>query len=517
MEDRPAADHGRPGRGRARRHARPAAVHADRRDDASRAADHAAARPLRHPAPPRQLPRRRGSPRSSPLSAAILGVDVEPAGARGDRRPLTRDAARRQPAAQARARLRRGPRGRRRRPPTAAGQALELLEVDHLGLDRLDREILDAVCAKFGGGPVGLSTLAVTVGEEADTIEDVYEPYLLQQGMLKRTPRGRMATALAFEHLGLEPPSGPRSAVRATRASRARPLALRQHQHVVDIDVVAGRRRIDRDLAAVDGQPRPRQPDVHADVARAEAQRRRGRAAEQDLAAAVVDAEKLGAAGRRRTVTAPAGGARGRARRCVARRSRVFVVVVPVGLRGRRPPWARRRARRGRRRRGRRRASVVVEGRRRRPVVPAGSALCALWSLPTSYLARRPRPRSPDDDRRADASPHRRDNSARRRAGDAPSTTRSPGAAAHQVGSPWPRRPAPARPRPGSAPPPSARPRRTRRRSARPSAAVARRRRSLRARARCDRRSRDQPEGRARRPSAPRIYVTRVRSRRPRI
>jgi Holliday junction DNA helicase RuvB len=91
----------------------------------------------------------------------------------------------------------------------AAGQALELLEVDHLGLDRLDRAILDAVCAKFGGGPVGLSTLAVTVGEEADTIEDVYEPYLLQQGMLKRTPRGRMATALAFEHLGLEPPSGP--------------------------------------------------------------------------------------------------------------------------------------------------------------------------------------------------------------------------------------------------------------------------------------------------------------------
>jgi Holliday junction DNA helicase RuvB len=89
----------------------------------------------------------------------------------------------------------------------AAAAALDLLEVDHLGLDRLDRAILGAICGKFAGGPVGLSTLAVTVGEEQDTIEDVYEPYLLQQGMLKRTPRGRMATALAFAHVGLEPPA----------------------------------------------------------------------------------------------------------------------------------------------------------------------------------------------------------------------------------------------------------------------------------------------------------------------
>jgi Holliday junction DNA helicase RuvB len=88
----------------------------------------------------------------------------------------------------------------------AADAALALLEIDDLGLDRLDREILDAVCAKFGGGPVGLSTLAVTVGEEQDTIEDVYEPYLLQCGFLKRTPRGRVATPRAFGHLGLEPP-----------------------------------------------------------------------------------------------------------------------------------------------------------------------------------------------------------------------------------------------------------------------------------------------------------------------
>ncbi|HVL94576.1 MAG TPA: Holliday junction branch migration DNA helicase RuvB [Solirubrobacteraceae bacterium] len=88
-----------------------------------------------------------------------------------------------------------------------AGAALELLGVDELGLDRLDRELLHAICGHFGGGPVGLSTLAVTVGEEADTIEDVYEPYLLQRGFLQRTPRGRVATPHAFRHVGLEPPA----------------------------------------------------------------------------------------------------------------------------------------------------------------------------------------------------------------------------------------------------------------------------------------------------------------------
>jgi Holliday junction DNA helicase RuvB len=87
----------------------------------------------------------------------------------------------------------------------AADRALALLEVDELGLDRLDRDILDAICLRFDGGPVGLSTLAHAVGEEADTIEDVYEPYLLQKGLLKRTPRGRVATAAAYRHLGLEP------------------------------------------------------------------------------------------------------------------------------------------------------------------------------------------------------------------------------------------------------------------------------------------------------------------------
>ncbi|HEY2570561.1 MAG TPA: Holliday junction DNA helicase RuvB C-terminal domain-containing protein, partial [Solirubrobacteraceae bacterium] len=88
-----------------------------------------------------------------------------------------------------------------------AAAALEMLEVDELGLDRLDREILRAVCVKFEGGPVGLSTLAVAVGEEQDTIEDVYEPYLLKEGLIKRTPRGRAATAAAFAHMGLQVPA----------------------------------------------------------------------------------------------------------------------------------------------------------------------------------------------------------------------------------------------------------------------------------------------------------------------
>jgi Holliday junction DNA helicase RuvB len=88
----------------------------------------------------------------------------------------------------------------------AAQGALDLLEVDERGLDRLDREILRAICVKFDGGPVGLSTLAVAVEEEQDTIEDVYEPFLLQQGLIKRTARGRVATSAAFAHLDIDPP-----------------------------------------------------------------------------------------------------------------------------------------------------------------------------------------------------------------------------------------------------------------------------------------------------------------------
>ena len=91
-----------------------------------------------------------------------------------------------------------------------AREALELHEVDELGLERADRDLLRAIVERFGGGPVGLGTLAVSLGEEEDTIEDVYEPYLLQRGLIERTPRGRAATRHAFAHLGLEPP-GPLS------------------------------------------------------------------------------------------------------------------------------------------------------------------------------------------------------------------------------------------------------------------------------------------------------------------
>ena len=79
----------------------------------------------------------------------------------------------------------------------------ELLEIDPHGLDEMDRKVLETVCVKFGGGPVGLSTIAVSVGEEPDTIEEAYEPFLITEGYLERTPKGRVATALAFETLGL--------------------------------------------------------------------------------------------------------------------------------------------------------------------------------------------------------------------------------------------------------------------------------------------------------------------------
>ena len=88
-----------------------------------------------------------------------------------------------------------------------ADTALDLLDVDKLGLDYVDRNILLTIIEKFCGGPVGLDTLAASIGEDAGTIEDVYEPYLIQNGLLNRTPRGRMATELAYRHLGLEIPT----------------------------------------------------------------------------------------------------------------------------------------------------------------------------------------------------------------------------------------------------------------------------------------------------------------------
>ena len=86
---------------------------------------------------------------------------------------------------------------------TIADQALAMLEVDKLGLDQIDRTMLLTIIEKFGGGPVGVDTLAAAISEETDTIEDVYEPYLLQLGFINRTPRGRVATLAAYQHLGI--------------------------------------------------------------------------------------------------------------------------------------------------------------------------------------------------------------------------------------------------------------------------------------------------------------------------
>jgi len=138
-------------------------------------------------------------------SAAILGVEIEPGGeqalaerSRGTPRVANRLLKRVRDFAEVR--------GAGIITEDVAAEALEMLEVDTAGLDRHDRAILDAIASKFAGGPVGLSTLAAAVDEEMDTIEDVYEPYLLQQGLLKRTPRGRVITERGFEHLGLPVP-----------------------------------------------------------------------------------------------------------------------------------------------------------------------------------------------------------------------------------------------------------------------------------------------------------------------
>jgi Holliday junction DNA helicase RuvB len=89
-----------------------------------------------------------------------------------------------------------------------AEQGLALFGVDELGLDKVDRAVLTALCDRFGGGPVGLKTLAISVGEPEETVEDVYEPFLIQQGLLLRTHRGRVATRAAWHHVGLQPPTG---------------------------------------------------------------------------------------------------------------------------------------------------------------------------------------------------------------------------------------------------------------------------------------------------------------------
>lgn len=140
-------------------------------------------------------------------SAAILGVEIEAEGAariasrsRGTPRVANRLLKRVRDFAEVR--------GSGVIDVSSAEAALEMLEIDSLGLDRADRNLLELIATKFAGGPVGLSTLAVALGEEPDTIEDVLEPYLLQCGLVKRTPRGRVLTPAAFKHLDLPLPAG---------------------------------------------------------------------------------------------------------------------------------------------------------------------------------------------------------------------------------------------------------------------------------------------------------------------
>ncbi|HYU40263.1 MAG TPA: Holliday junction branch migration DNA helicase RuvB [Acidimicrobiia bacterium] len=139
-------------------------------------------------------------------AAGILGVPVEPDGAseiasraRGTPRVANRLLKRVRDFAEVR--------GDGSVSAETARAALALFEVDERGLDKVDRSILTALCQTFGGQPVGLNTLAVAVSEEGETVEDVYEPYLLKEGLLQRTPRGRVATAAAFAHLGLDAPT----------------------------------------------------------------------------------------------------------------------------------------------------------------------------------------------------------------------------------------------------------------------------------------------------------------------
>ena len=201
-----AADHGRPGRGGPGRHDRAAAVHADRRDHPHRPADDAAARPLRDPAPARALrgPRTwRGSCAARPGCSAWRSTTT----ARW-RSPSAAAARRAWPTG-----CSSGCATTPRSATTASSppRSPPPRSISSRSTTRGSTGSTARSCARSArssrGGPVGLSTLAVAVGEEQDTIEDVYEPYLLQRGLIERTPRGRAATRRAYEHLGLEAPA----------------------------------------------------------------------------------------------------------------------------------------------------------------------------------------------------------------------------------------------------------------------------------------------------------------------
>ena len=125
--------------------------------------------------------------------------------------------------------------------PRASPTGAALLDVDSIGLDQLDRRYLDLIAVNFGGGPVGIETIAAALSEPRDAIEDIIEPYLLQQGFLQRTPRGRMLTPQAFRHLGLaEPPARRRSSACSRKARSERACCIGKlaylHQHCTIID-----------------------------------------------------------------------------------------------------------------------------------------------------------------------------------------------------------------------------------------------------------------------------------------
>ena len=140
-------------------------------------------------------------------SASILGIPISPDGAfelasrsRGTPRIANRLLKRVRDFAQVQ--------GKAEIDAATTGYALDRLEIDHLGLDSIDRRMLETIIRNYAGGPVGLETLAAAIGEESVTLEDVYEPYLMQLGFVSRTPRGRCVTRLAYEHLGITPPPG---------------------------------------------------------------------------------------------------------------------------------------------------------------------------------------------------------------------------------------------------------------------------------------------------------------------
>ena len=135
-------------------------------------------------------------------SARVVNVTIDEDAARGDRPPEPGNTPHRQSAAPARPRLRAGPGGRTHQLERGL-TALDMLEVDRFGLDEIDQKIMMTVLDKYRGGPVGLNTISASIDEEASTIEEVYEPYLMQLGFLDRTPRGRVATDRAYEYFGI--------------------------------------------------------------------------------------------------------------------------------------------------------------------------------------------------------------------------------------------------------------------------------------------------------------------------